>query len=62
MGGTLEAISGILVGPVPVEEIIWAFLFGGTWSVIILFVAGPPNNELLWRRLSIQVSKSTMKV
>jgi hypothetical protein len=33
-------MSGILLGPIPVEDVIWAFLFGGTWPVIIHFVSG----------------------
>jgi hypothetical protein len=47
---TLENMSGILIGRVPLEEMIWAFLFGGTWPVIFLYVSGPPAEEFKWRK------------
>ena len=47
---TIENLTGILIGRVPLEELIWAFLFGGTWPVIFLYVSGPPAAEFKWRK------------
>jgi len=34
----LSEMSGILAGHTPLEEILWAWLFGGTWSVTLLYI------------------------
>lgn len=46
----IENLTGILIGGVPLEELIWAFLFGGTWPMIFLYVSGPSAEEFKWRK------------
>lgn len=46
---TYENLTGIRIGRVPLEELIWAFLFGGTWPMIFLYVSGPPAVEFKWK-------------
>lgn len=34
----LEKFSGIVILQIPIEELIWALLYGGTWSLTIAFL------------------------
>ncbi len=34
----LESFSGIRFLRIPIEELVWAFLYGGTWSLTIAFL------------------------
>ena len=49
-----ENLSGIFLSGVPVEELFWAFLFGGTWPLIYLYVTGPAHGEYRWRRIRLK--------
>jgi len=33
-----ERLSGYTIGSAPIEEVIWSFLFGGTWPLIFFFI------------------------
>lgn len=47
---SVENMTGIRIGRVPLEELIWAFLFGGTWPMIVLYVSGPAAVEFKWKK------------
>ena len=47
-----ENLSGIFLSGVPFEELIWAFLFGGTWPVIFLYAMGPKGANYQWKSIT----------
>lgn len=34
----METLSGIFMAGIPLEELIWAFLYGGSWSLGVAFI------------------------